>query len=132
MSYQNPKIAQTAELLQKRLQKLDDKATILRATELKALYDELPLLPNDQKAAFGKELNQLKAALAQAVNSAGKETEKLESIDVTAPFDEKVNNNKPRLLSADHTCSGANCSSSGAFVSSSHMRVFSSESTFAI
>jgi phenylalanyl-tRNA synthetase alpha chain len=101
MSYQNKKIADTAELLQKRLAKLDDKASILRATELKALYAELPQLPNDQKAAFGKEINQLKADLAEAVKKAGIAQEKLEPIDVTAPFDVNVGANKPRLLSAE-------------------------------
>lgn len=101
MSYQNKKIAETAELLQKRLAKLDDKASILRATELKALYAELPLLPNDQKAAFGKEINQLKADLAEAVKKAGIAEEKLEPIDVTAPFDVNVGTNKPRILSAE-------------------------------
>ena len=101
MSYQNKKIAETAELLQKRLAKLDDKASILRATELKALYAELPLLPNDQKGAFGKELNQLKADLVAEVAKAGAAAEQLDPIDVTAPFDANVGANKPRVLSAE-------------------------------
>jgi phenylalanyl-tRNA synthetase alpha chain len=99
MSYQNSKIAATAELLQKRLATLEDKASILRATELKALYAELPLLPADKKAEFGKELNQLKAHLAQEVAKAGQQAAKLAPIDVTAPFDANVKQ-KPQLLSA--------------------------------
>jgi phenylalanyl-tRNA synthetase alpha chain len=99
MSYQNSKIAAAAELLQKRLATLEDKAAILRATELKALYAELPLLPADQKANFGKELNQLKAHLAQEVAKAAQVQAKLSPIDVTAPFDANVKQ-KPQLLSA--------------------------------
>ncbi len=101
MSYQNKKIADTATLLEKRFKSLEDKAAILRAVELKALYDELPQLPNDQKAAFGKELNQLKAHLAEEVKNAGAKAAKLKPIDVTAPFDVNVEDNKPKLLSAD-------------------------------
>jgi phenylalanyl-tRNA synthetase alpha chain len=101
MAYQNKKIADVAEVLQHRLAKLDDKASILRAVELKALYAELPQLPADQRAAFGKEINQLKADLAEEVKKAGVAAEKLEPIDVTAPFDANVGANKPRLLSAE-------------------------------
>ena len=36
MSYQNPKIAEVAEVLVKRLKELDNKADILKAVELKA------------------------------------------------------------------------------------------------
>jgi phenylalanyl-tRNA synthetase alpha chain len=102
MSYKNKKIADVAEVLQKRLAKLDDKASILRAPELKALYAELPQLKPEEKGAFGKEINQLKADLAEEVAKAGAKAEKLEPIDVTAPFDENVKGNKPRVLSAEH------------------------------
>ncbi|MEO5627989.1 MAG: phenylalanine--tRNA ligase subunit alpha [Candidatus Saccharimonadales bacterium] len=101
MAYTNEKIADAADLLEKRLKTLDDKASILRAVELKALYGELPLLPADQKAAFGKEINQLKAHLAKLVAEQGAEATKLDPIDVTAPFDANVQGNKPRLLTAD-------------------------------
>ncbi len=101
MSYQNSKIAAVAELLQKRLVSAEDKASVLRATELKALYAELPLLKPEEKGAFGKEINQLKADLAKQVAAAGRQAEKLEPIDVTAPFDVNVGANKPRLLSAE-------------------------------
>ncbi|MEI7683155.1 MAG: phenylalanine--tRNA ligase subunit alpha [Candidatus Saccharibacteria bacterium] len=101
MSYQNKKIADVAELLQKRLEELKDKATILRAIELKALYAELPTLKPEEKAMFGKEINKLKADLANQVAEAHVEGEKLDPIDVTAPFDVNVGNNKPSLLSAE-------------------------------
>ena len=102
MAYKNKKIADAAAVLEKRLAKLPpaEKSSILRATELKALYAELPLLAADQRAEFGKELNELKAAL-QKQTSAAAGDEKLDPIDVTAPFDANVGANKPRLLTAD-------------------------------
>ncbi len=39
MSYRNPRIAKTADLLKKRLEEAADKAGVLRAVELKALFD---------------------------------------------------------------------------------------------
>jgi phenylalanyl-tRNA synthetase alpha chain len=100
MSYQNKKIAEVAAQLQKRLPALEDKASILRAVELKALAAELPLLKPEERAQFGKELNQLKASLAKVVNDSKAEAAKLPPIDVTAPFDANVKV-KPQLLPAD-------------------------------
>lgn len=99
MSYKNKKIADVAELLQKRLETTKDKASVLRSTELKALYAELPLLPNDQKAAFGKEINQLKADLQKLIDEQQDQAEELAPIDVTAPMG--VNAKLPGLLSAE-------------------------------
>ena len=54
MSYQNPRIAETAELLKKRAAELENKADILRAIELKALFDEIKTLPPEERGAFGQ------------------------------------------------------------------------------
>ena len=104
MEYQNPKIAATAELLKGRLASLENKAEILKAVELKALYAEIPTLNNDERAQFGKELNNLKQELAQAVAEGGSQTEaNLSPIDVTAPFDVNVPADKrPRLLPSEN------------------------------
>ncbi len=102
MSYQNKKIADVAEVLKKRLAKLDDKQAILRANELKALYAEIPTLPADERAGFGKEINQLKAELEKLVDEHQAEAEAAEPIDVTAPFDANVGDKKPQLLTADN------------------------------
>ena len=68
MSYQNPRVAETAEVLKKQLSELANKAEILRAPELKALFDELKTLPADQKASFGADVNQLRQALQRLVD----------------------------------------------------------------
>lgn len=99
MSYQNTQIAKVAEILQERLQSLDNKADILRAVELKALFDELKTLPNDQKAEFGKELNILKGDLQRQVHESQEQAEALLPLDTTAPMD--VNALLPPLLPSD-------------------------------
>ena len=91
MNFQNPQIAATANVLNELFEASDDKTIILRSPELKALYDQLRLLPNEQKAAFGKELNILKNDLQRKVNeSMASAADSREPIDVTAPFDNNI------------------------------------------
>ena len=99
MSYQNPQIAEVAEVLAKRAVGLKDKAEILRAVELKALFDAIPTLPPDQRASFGKEANQLRQELQRIVDEHASAADALPPIDVTAPFDINVPADKrPALL----------------------------------
>lgn len=103
MAYQNKQIAEVAEKLEKRLKTLDDKASILRAVELRALYAEIPTLDPKDRASYGKEINQLKAHLEGLIADQAAEQEALEPIDVTAPFDVNTpENKKPRLLTSDN------------------------------
>jgi hypothetical protein len=100
MSYQNPRVAKTAELLKQRLEK--DGAAVLRATELRALFDELKTLPPEERGAFGKEVNALRAELQELVDKGRDEEQALPPIDVTAPFDANLApGDKPRLLSSE-------------------------------
>lgn len=85
--------------MQKQLATTDDKPAVLRAPELKALAAEIPRLKPEDRAQFGKELNQLKAELAGAVVAASDAEDMLEPIDVTAPMD--VNASRPSLLPAE-------------------------------
>ena len=101
MAYKNPKIAEVADVLKKRLKTLEHKPSILRAVELKALAEEIKLLKPEKRAEFGKELNKLKADLQKLVDNSEEQTEKLEPIDVTAPFDTNVSK-KPQLLTSDN------------------------------
>jgi phenylalanyl-tRNA synthetase alpha chain len=102
MAYQNSQIAEVAEALRARFAELEDKRAILRAVELKALYDELKIMPQEERASFGQEINQLKAELEKMVAEYGDETEALSPIDVTAPFDINVSADKrPVLLSSE-------------------------------
>ncbi|MBC7546941.1 phenylalanine--tRNA ligase subunit alpha [Candidatus Saccharibacteria bacterium] len=101
MTYANSEITAAAEILHTRLQTLAIKSDILRAVELKALYDQLKTLPTDQKGSFGKEVNQLRNELQAVVDDASSQTEKLPAIDVTAPFECNTKpEDRPALLSS--------------------------------
>ncbi|MBI1856928.1 phenylalanine--tRNA ligase subunit alpha [Candidatus Saccharibacteria bacterium] len=99
MSYQNNKITEVAEALKKRFEELQIKSDILKAIELKALYAEIPSLAAEERAMFGKEINDLKAELEDMVAAHKNQAEELPSIDVTAPFDTNLSPEKrPALL----------------------------------
>lgn len=101
MAYTNKKIADVAALLEKRLAESKDAAAVLRAPELRALYAEIPLLEPAQRGAFGKEINQLKAALEQRATAASDAVDEREPIDVTAPFDSAATEGaRPHILPA--------------------------------
>lgn len=103
MNYQNARIAEVAELLKKRFAEAEDKNEALKAVELKALYAEIPTLPPEERAAFGKEINQLKSELEQMAAAHQEQAEALPPIDVTAPFDLNTPPAKrPQFLTADH------------------------------
>ena len=102
MSYNNQKIADAYQTLKNRLGELQNKADILKAVELKALYAEIPTLPADKRAEFGKEINLLKHELQKIVDSQQSTVDSLPPIDVTAPFDTNVSADKrPALLPVD-------------------------------
>jgi phenylalanyl-tRNA synthetase alpha chain len=86
MNYSSPQIAQAAELIKQRFSDLPNKADILKASELKALFEQIKTMPVEERAVFGKELNLLKTELGQMVSSHSSQTETLPPIDVTAPF----------------------------------------------
>lgn len=83
-------------MLKERFATLESKTDILKAAELKGLVDQLRTLPGDQRASFGKELNQLKQSLQAMVNASQDEAESLPAIDVTAPMD--INASQPARL----------------------------------
>lgn len=99
MSYEHKKIADVAKELKEQIKK-DKSVNVLRSAKLKALASEIPQLMPTERASFGKELNQLKAELEKLVVDASDDNEKLEPIDVTAPFD--VNAKVPTLLPAQN------------------------------
>jgi phenylalanyl-tRNA synthetase alpha chain len=102
MSFQNQKIAETAELLKGRLETLENKADILKSVELRALYSEIPQLPPEERGVFGKELNTLRSELQDLVDAANEQAEALPPLDVTAPFDVNVQADKrPGLLASE-------------------------------
>lgn len=73
----------------------------LRDRRLRELYDQIKSLPPVERGPFGKQINELKQAIEQAIAVRLEELEKvdLKPIDVTAPMD--VNSPKPELLSSE-------------------------------
>jgi phenylalanyl-tRNA synthetase alpha chain len=102
MAYQNTQVAEAAEILKKRFEELQNKAEILKSIELKALFDELKTLPEEQRASFGKEVNDLRLELVALVNNQVEQAEVLPPIDVTAPFDTNTSEDqRPKTLLAE-------------------------------
>ncbi len=99
MSYEHKKIAEVAATLKKR-HAAKPGVNILRAVELKALYEEIPLLKPADRASFGKEVNALKQELQKLVDGQPPSANSVESLDVTAPFDANVKV-KPQLLTSN-------------------------------
>lgn len=101
MSYQNAKVSEVADVLKKRFAEVENKADILKAVELKALYSEIPTLPAEERGAFGQEINQLKTELEQLVSEHADAGAALPPIDVTAPFAPNTPKEaQPRILTA--------------------------------
>ena len=70
----------------------------LRDRRLRELYDQIKSLPSVERGPFGKQINELKQAIEQAIAVRLEELEKvdLKPIDVTAPMD--MNSPKPEFL----------------------------------
>ncbi len=90
-------------LLEARLLTLDDKRSILRSIELKALYERIKTLPDENKAAYGQAVNELRRHLDQLVGEAEGFAQALAPIDVSAPFAvNSAKDRRPGLLPANY------------------------------
>lgn len=80
----------------------DNPREILRASELKQLYAQIPALPAEQRGAFGRQINELKQLLESAITDQENAVLDMtvESLDVTAPFD--INDARPTLLPTEN------------------------------
>lgn len=77
-------------------------ATVMRSAELRSLFDQIKVLPADQKAAFGQATNALRQELQALLDAATSAAEALPPIDVTAPFDINTPaDTRPRVGTAD-------------------------------
>jgi phenylalanyl-tRNA synthetase alpha chain len=72
--------------------------SVLRSAELKSLYDEIKTKPDDERAAFGQEVNALKQELVSLLDATSIAANIKDPIDVTAPFD--MNSKPPEFLAA--------------------------------
>lgn len=100
MNYENSQIADVAAELKERFVGLENKADILRAVELKALFDGIRTVAPEERSAYGQEVNQLRQELQAMVDETTSVESALPPIDVTAPFDVNVKE-KPALLPSE-------------------------------
>lgn len=103
MEYKIPEIRKAAKVLKDKLAGLEDRRAILKAPELKVLYESIKTLPaGEKRAVFGKEVNALKNELEGLTRKVGhSQPAALSPIDVTAPFDINVPPQlRPSLLPA--------------------------------
>ena len=103
MNYQDERLQNIAKTLKKRIVETSNNPDVLRSVEMRALFDELKTLKEEQKASFGKELNMLRQDLTAQIKALKDSDEALPPIDVTAPFDLNIKSSEmPRLLPAEH------------------------------
>ncbi len=101
MSKANNDIDDVRKELTERVKKSSEPRTVLRAPELKSLFQKLTNLPADDRAKFGQEINSLKNELLKLVQDKedAARHQDIRPIDLSAPFDVNVPaQKKPRLL----------------------------------
>jgi len=73
--------------------------SVLRSAELKSQYDQIKMLPEEERRTFGQEVNRLKKQLEQILADNKKADTMKEPIDLTAPWGVNVSpENRPKLL----------------------------------
>jgi len=80
----------------------DNPSEILKAPELKKLYDVIKTLPPEKRGVYGKSVNKLRLSLESAIIAREAELEDatVEPIDISAPWD--VNTGKSSLLPTEN------------------------------
>jgi phenylalanyl-tRNA synthetase alpha chain len=99
MNYTNSQILDAAGVLKARQAEMTNKSDILKAIELKALFDQIKTLAPEERKAFGQELNSLRQELKAIADEQADEAGQLAPIDITAPFD--INAKLPSLFSSE-------------------------------
>ncbi len=75
---------------------------VLRSVQFKALFDEIKVLPIEQRSEYGKAVNALRHELEDILKSTKDKIEQLSPIDVTAPLDVNCEPaRRPKLLSSE-------------------------------
>jgi phenylalanyl-tRNA synthetase alpha chain len=102
MNYQNHKVKEVSEVLNSRFNELANKSDIMRSVELKALFNEIKILPIEERSQFGQEVNALRAELQNLVASSHDISVQQPPIDITAPFDINADeSSKPKFRNSD-------------------------------
>src|SRR5690349_20585690 len=92
-------VSAARDVLLARYETLETKSDILKAPELRNLLGAIRDVEQNDRAAFGLAVNELRNELKTKVESEVTEQEELNAIDVTAPFDITVS--RPSFLPAE-------------------------------
>ena len=94
-------LEQITKLLTERALASESPQEVLRAPELKELYDKIRTLPAEDRASYGKRVNAVKQSLQAVIEARQAELSAVDlpPIDVTAPMD--VNAARPSLLPSE-------------------------------
>jgi phenylalanyl-tRNA synthetase alpha chain len=89
------------KVLKEKFAKLEDKSLILRAHELKALFDGIREVDAENRSEYGRQINELKDELQSWVDDSDNTKEIVESLDITAPWEVNTPENmRPKFLPA--------------------------------
>lgn len=101
MSDTDKKVQEVGQRLRQRITDGESLTQVLRSDELRSLYAEIPTLPPEQRAAHGKQINQLKTELEELADTQSTHEDR-QPIDVTAPFGANTPaDRRPRVLRSD-------------------------------
>lgn len=99
MAYQFDEIAQAADILKQQFNEVTDKNAVLKHPVFGVLFSKIKQMPNNQKSAFGAEVNALKKEVKSWIDKLAVDDESRPPIDVTAPFGVSVPlQQRPQLL----------------------------------
>jgi len=103
MNYSYPEIQDVAVKLRDPARITQEGKTILRAPEFNALFSKLKNMDSENRAKFGKEINDLKNELESIIEDITNSSSEVQQIDVTAPTDLNIStDHHPKLLSSSH------------------------------
>jgi phenylalanyl-tRNA synthetase alpha chain len=75
--------------LEKKFEKLENKSDIFKSEDLKSLFDDIKNIEPDQRAEYGKKVNELKIEMQSWVDEENSRIENkiVKPLDITAPWD---------------------------------------------
>ena len=102
MAYTFAEVESAKDSLKTKFDQLQDKSAILKDAEFRQLLNAIASKPQDERASFGREVNELKQEILGWLGQAGSSVTNLSPIDVTAPFDANSKpEDRPRLLGSN-------------------------------
>jgi len=102
MAYQFDEVAQAADVLKQQFNEVADKNTVRKHPIFGVLFSKIKQMPNNQKSAFGAEVNALKKDVESWIDKLAVDDESRPPIDITALFGANVPlQQRPQLLPSE-------------------------------